>query len=67
MQLGLSGGALEEAAAHDAHAHARAERAEADHQADADAGIRLDHGEHLQFVHFSSPFGKEVAAVKKET
>jgi hypothetical protein len=50
-ELRLARGALEEAAAHDAHADARAERAEADHEADADAGVGLDHGDQLEFVH----------------
>src|SRR5688572_16495408 len=48
-ELGLARGALEEAAAHYAHAYARAERAQADHEADAHAGVGLDHREQLKF------------------
>src|SRR5258706_4809604 len=50
-ELRLSRGAFEEAAAHDAHAHACAERAQADHEADADSGGGLDHGDPLKLVH----------------
>ena len=32
-------------------AKSNAERAQADHQADADPGVRLDHGDELQFFH----------------
>jgi hypothetical protein len=53
-ELGLARRRLEEAAAHDAHADAGAGGAQADHQADADTGIGLDHGEHLEFFHCCS-------------
>src|SRR6267378_5021814 len=46
--------ALEEAAAHDADAHAGAQRAQPDHEADADAGIGLDQGDELEFFHYGS-------------
>ena len=39
---------------HIAEGLAAAERAEADHQADADAGVRLDHGEELELFHVIS-------------
>ena len=58
-ELGLARRGFEEAAAHDAHADAGAERAQADHEADADAGVGLDHGEQLKFFHCYFPFCSE--------
>src|SRR5687768_15373636 len=52
-ELGLARRSLEEAAAHDAHADAGAGRAQADHQADADAGVSLDHCQQLKLFHWS--------------
>jgi len=43
--------ALEEAAAHDADAHAGTQGTEPDHKADADAGVSLDQGDELEFFH----------------
>ena len=65
IQFGLPGGTLEEARAHDAHADARAERAEADDQADADPGGGLDRGDQLQLVHLAVPFGLRKVYVEK--
>src|SRR6266478_5063988 len=50
-ELRLARRGLEEAAAHHAHADARPRRANADHEADTDAGIGLDHGQKLKFLH----------------
>ena len=47
----LAGGAFQEAAAHDAHADAGASGTEADHEADANAGVGLDHREVLNVIH----------------
>ena len=44
---------LEEAAAHDAHADAGPRGAHADHEADADPGVGLDHRQSLKLFHFS--------------
>src|SRR5258708_4602492 len=56
-QLRLARGALEKPAAHEADAHARAERTQADHQADTDPGVRLNRGDQLKFcVHCRFPF-----------
>src|SRR5262249_24991454 len=49
--LGLPSRAFKKARAHDAHAHAGAERAQPDHQSDADAGVGLDLRNQLQLVH----------------
>src|SRR5678809_1450664 len=57
--VGIMCSRLEEAAAHDAYADAGAERAEADHEADADSGIGLNHRQQLQFVHLVFPFSKD--------
>src|SRR5665213_3234932 len=61
-QLRLPRGSLEESRAHDAHADAGAQRAESDHQPDADARRCLDLGQELHLVHVL-PFlcGSEVA------
>jgi hypothetical protein len=53
IKLRLTRPGFEEAAAHDADADTRAGRPEADHQADADARVRLDHGQKLHFFHLS--------------
>src|SRR5690349_2293735 len=50
-QFGLTRGAFEEPRTHDADADARPKRAQADHQSDADPGIRLDHRDELHLVH----------------
>src|SRR3954469_14741407 len=42
---------FQEAAAHDAHADARAGGAQTDHQADADTGVGLNHRQQLKLVH----------------
>src|SRR5258706_21567 len=54
--LRLARRALEEAAAHDAHAHAGAERAQPDHKADSHPGVGLDEGDELEFFHYGFPF-----------
>src|SRR5688572_1397394 len=67
-ELWLARGTFEEAAAHDAHADTRAECPEADHQADADAGVSLDHRQQLEFcVHrsLSFPFGSAGVVSKR--
>src|SRR2546428_6272209 len=55
-ELGLARRRLETAAAHDAHADAGPRGAESDHQADADAGVGLDHREQLKLFHWFFPF-----------
>src|SRR2546422_755717 len=54
-ELGLARRRLEKAAAHDAHADAGPRGAESDHQADADAGVGLDHREQLKLFHWFFP------------
>jgi hypothetical protein len=50
-ELRLARRAFEKAAAHDADADTGAERAQADHETDADAGGGLDLGDQLKLVH----------------